>query len=550
MAAKVPTNYPIQNRWLKPVTVALLAALVLAVAVLASTPPTSRDALIHHLAVPKLYLEQGGMVEIPSLPFSYYPSNLGLLYWASLALGSDIAAKYIHFTFALLTAGIVFAYLRNRAGTFYGLLGALILLSTPVVIRLSTMVYVDLGLLFFSSASLLALFQWRRSRYKVKWLLMAAVACGLALGTKYNALISLLLLAFMTGILYVRDPEHRRKRIVGSLAFMSLFCGVTLLVFSPWMIRNYRWTGNPVYPLYQKFFSTQTPSRAASESLSFGPLAFRALVYGERDWQIALLPFRIFFQGKDDDPRYFDARLNPMLLLLLPFAFLKPRSASDPWKLEKWMMLGFAGLFILMAMCTQSVRIRYFLPALTPLALLTVFGVQSLADRFSRRDARLVLGVSVGFFLTLNLYYLMDLYQRVEPLRYLSGALSRSEYLNAKLPTYAPLEFINRHLPDNASVFFILVGNQGYYCDRAYGYDHPPSGATLHNVLKLASSPRDVNDLFKQKGYSHILVSEPRLMRWADTNFTEAEKQLMFGFFREAAHRIYFKNGFGIYELT
>ena len=550
MADKVPSKHTLPERWLKLVALGLLVALTLAVAILAATPPTSRDALIHHLAVPKLYLQHGGMVELPSLPFSYYPSNLGLLYWASLALGSELACKYIHFAFALLTGGIVFLYLKNRAGVFYGLLGALILLSTPVVIRLSTMVYVDLGLLFFSSASLIALFQWRASGYKLKWLLVAGVACGLALGTKYNALISLLLLAFLTIILYVRNPGQHRKGLVQTFAVATLFCGVSLLVFSPWMIRNYKWTGNPVYPLYQKLFSEQKPSETVSESVSFGPLAYRALVYGEKDWEIALLPLRIFFEGKDDDPQYFDARLNPMLLLFLPFAFFKRRAGPDPWRLEKWMMLGFAVLFILIAICTQSARIRYFLPALTPLVLLTVFGVRNLADRFSRRAARFALGVLVGLFLALNLYYLMDLYQRVEPVRYLSGELDREAYLRTKLATYAPLEFINQALPDNAAVFFILAGNQGYYCDRPYGYDHPPSGATFHNILKVAHSPRDVNDRFKDKGYTHILVSEPRLLRWADTNFTEAEKQLMFGFFKNAAHRIYFKNGFGIYELT
>ena len=29
------------------------------------TPPISRDALIHHLAVPKLWLKHGGFYEIP-----------------------------------------------------------------------------------------------------------------------------------------------------------------------------------------------------------------------------------------------------------------------------------------------------------------------------------------------------------------------------------------------------------------------------------------------------------------------------------------------------
>ena len=33
-----------------------------------------------------------------------------------------------------------------------------------------------------------------------------------------------------------------------------LFCAVAMLVFSPWMIRNAIWTGNPIYPLYNRYF--------------------------------------------------------------------------------------------------------------------------------------------------------------------------------------------------------------------------------------------------------------------------------------------------------
>ena len=42
--------------------------------------PISRDALTHHLYLPRLYLQHGGIYEIPDLVFSYYPMNLDLLY--------------------------------------------------------------------------------------------------------------------------------------------------------------------------------------------------------------------------------------------------------------------------------------------------------------------------------------------------------------------------------------------------------------------------------------------------------------------------------------
>ena len=51
-----------------------------AIVILSWVPPISKDALVHHLAVPKIYLRHGTMVELPSMVFSYYPMNLDLLY--------------------------------------------------------------------------------------------------------------------------------------------------------------------------------------------------------------------------------------------------------------------------------------------------------------------------------------------------------------------------------------------------------------------------------------------------------------------------------------
>jgi hypothetical protein len=92
----------------------VLLVLVLSVLVLSAVPPVSRDALTHHLAVPKLWLKSGSMSEIPAVVFSYYPMNLDLLYLIPLYFGNDIIPKYIHFAFALLTAGLIFAFLKDR----------------------------------------------------------------------------------------------------------------------------------------------------------------------------------------------------------------------------------------------------------------------------------------------------------------------------------------------------------------------------------------------------------------------------------------------------
>ena len=127
----------------------LIVGMIIVVVLMASVPPVSRDALVHHLAVAKLYLLHGGIYEIPSLDFSYFPMNLELLYMIPLSLGNDIIPKYMHFLFGLATAGLIFFYLKKRINTIYGLCGSLFFLSIPVIVKLSITVYVDLGLIFF-----------------------------------------------------------------------------------------------------------------------------------------------------------------------------------------------------------------------------------------------------------------------------------------------------------------------------------------------------------------------------------------------------------------
>ena len=77
----------------------MLCGVILSVFILASVPPVSRDALTHHLYIPKLYLQQGHIYEIPNIKFSYYPMNLDLLYMVPLYFKNDIASQIHSFCF-------------------------------------------------------------------------------------------------------------------------------------------------------------------------------------------------------------------------------------------------------------------------------------------------------------------------------------------------------------------------------------------------------------------------------------------------------------------
>lgn len=530
----------------------LLLVLTISIIVLSLVPPVSRDALIHHLALPKLYLKNGGIFEIPFMNFSYYPMNLDLLYVIPLAFGNDIIPKLIHFSFALLTAWLIFHYLRRRINQVYALLGVVFFLSIPIIVKLSTTVYVDLGLVFFSTASLLLILKWIESRFSLKPLIFSAVFCGLALGTKYNGLIVLFLLTLFVPFIRSREPLNDKNTFVKTLGSGILFIFVALLIFSPWMIRNYLWTSNPIFPLYDSWFNPETTiSRNGLD-----PFTIRKVIFHESWWQMVLLPLRVFFEGKDGSPQYFDGRLNPFLLIFPVVAFLKLRNDDSEIRNEKKILLAFSVLYFAFAFFGTNLRIRYLSPMIPPLVILSVYGMKKMIDllgrfhslKMQKIGAIFVFGI-VAFCLYLNAVYVYGQFKEIQPFSFLTGTVGRDEYIQKYRPEYAAMRHINENLPLDARILFIHLGNRGYYCDRAYLFDMQKGVSTLHHIIKNSSSPQEVVSELRRRNITYLLIREDLFKFWVKNNYNEREKILLDELFNNYVKIIYFRKGYGAYRL-
>jgi 4-amino-4-deoxy-L-arabinose transferase-like glycosyltransferase len=561
----------------------LIVAVIGSIIVLSWVPPVSRDALTHHLAVPKLYLQNGGIYEIPAIKFSYYPMNLDLLYIVPLFFGNDIAAKYIHFAFALLTAWLIFRYLAKRLDKVWAMLGVLFFLSLPLIVKLSITVYVDLGLVFFSTASLMGILNWIESRFEFKFLLLSAVCCGLAMGTKYNGLLVFFILTVFIPLAFVskfkhfsnlKKPEFKGDAIkvqLRAIGFGAAFCVIAFLVFSPWMIRNYIWKANPVYPLYNSFFNSPklaeapvqrvnqkvdankvTSPKRKKESSGWGPFAIRKMVYREAWWEIALIPVRIFFQGRDDDPRYFDGKLNPFLLLLPIFAFWQLKTNSESLKVEKKILFFFAALFILYAYLQTDMRIRYIAPAIPPLVILSIFGLYQILNFLSRQwsqgggmRAPITVALLSAVVLILNAPYIIDQFKLVDPFSYISGRLDRDDYITRYRPEYPVISFANTHLAADAKMLAIFMGNRRYYSDRELVFDRN----LFLQIIKKADASNAIRYDLQQRGFSHLLIRYDLFNNWTDKQFSDREKKMLKDFFVRDAKQVLSNNGYGLFEL-
>jgi len=544
--------------WINAFLVLLLMLLIGCTLILSCVPPVSKDALVHHLAVPKLYLKHGGIYEIPSMEFSYYPMNLDLLYMIPLYFKNDIAPKYIHFGFAMLTSWLIFIYLRRRINTVYGLLGVIFFISIPIIIKLSITVYVDLGVIFFSTASLLLILKWIESGFRVRFLILSGVLCGLALGTKYNGLVIFFLLTLFVPFLYSRYTQREKPGFIRPMGYGMLFLVIVLFVFSPWMIRNYHWKKNPIYPLYNSWFnppkatSGKVVSGDAAKNPNRGFFTFRSMVYHETWWQIALLPVRVFFQGKDGDPQYFDGKLNPFLLLLPIFAFYRMR--EDPYNVgkEKKVILAFAILFFGFAFFSIVMRIRYISPIIPPLVILSVFGVKNMigiVDRFGKKNTRqaglAVVCMILTFFFALNVDYIIDQFRYVAPFTYIKGTMSRDEYIERYRPEYPAMRYINKNLPSDALILFIFLGKRGYYCDRRYMLGE---GQLVH-IIRKSNHSQEILLGLKNLGITHLLINNSFFDRWVKDNFEQKKRELLKEFFNRHVKVLFLKSGYGLGRL-
>lgn len=530
----------------------MLLATIGAVLILAAVPPVGKDAMTHHLAVPKLYLTHGGMYEIPNLVFSYYPMNVDLLYLIPLYLGNDIVPKYIHFVFALLTAWMIFWYVRRRLSTPYALLGSVSFLSTPIVLKLSISAYVDLGLIFFSTATLLLLLRWGESGFRLRFLVLSAVACGLAMGTKYNGLITFFLLTLFSAYLYSRFRAGEEGGFVPSLGYATLFFAFALLVFAPWGLRNFLWTHNPIYPLYDGWFNPYTGGGTGWQ----GIFMYRKVMYGEPMWETALIPVRIFFQGQDGIPRYFDGKLNPMLFILPFFAFYRVKEETVSKQREKWLLVSFTVLYLTFAFFYRDMRIRYIAPVIPPLIILAVYGIRNLvgaSQKISNPSWRAVgvMGwvIVVALLLGWNARYVVDQFGYVKPFSYLQGKLTRDQYIERYLLEYPAIQYINKELPPDSQVLFIFVGNRGYYADQKYVNDMHMNRSKFQQIVQRSRTPEDVYQGLREMGISNLLIRYDIFDKWVQSNFTEEERKLMQSFFEKYAKLSFYKYSYGVCDI-
>jgi hypothetical protein len=333
------------------------------------------------------------------------------------------------------------------------------------------------------------------------------------------------------------------------------------------MIRNIVWTGNPIYPLYQNIFQKSEqvdPDKhhappvdeeevgAKTEKIKWTPFNIRSIIYGESKWEIATIPIRVFFQGRDDNPKYFDGILGPWLILFPLGLLIRPRNEKRLLPSVSVFFLTFAVCYLLIVFLKQDMRVRWISPIIPPLVLLSTAGLYRVSEWIGEVQPRLhssknilVLGLTTLCILSTSTPYLQTYYKKVAPLAYLSGKISREDYIVRYRPEYPVIQYANRHLDPSEPVLCVFLGNRGYYFNNPVHF----SGGFIETYVIPFKNEASINEKIRNEGYKYLFINHGLLNRRIKESLSLDQQNMLNKFFTQHLKLIFQYDNHSLYKV-
>ncbi len=274
---------------------ALLAIIPLASLILVATfvppgilwgdEPNGYDVLEYHLELPREWFQTHSTAPTTTNVFSNFPLLVESHYLLAMQLKAGpwagmYLAQLMHLSFFVLTILAIYAFARTRSaegGPKTAVLPTLLIATSPWIALLAPIAYNEGGLLLFGTLALIYSLRALNSDTPMRDMILAGVFTGLACSSKLTAVPTLLVfipLALVVSATIQRawgKPESRNQNdepaitppirhssfgFPSSFGFRhSGFVIAALLTFSPWLLRTYLATGNPVFPELTTLFS-------------------------------------------------------------------------------------------------------------------------------------------------------------------------------------------------------------------------------------------------------------------------------------------------------
>lgn len=446
-------------------------------------PEIANDALAIQLYVAKLFVKNASVSPSFYDLASYRPLLMSVLYATGLLFQNVAIAKLFHwFCGALLVGALAIKVDEVSKSRKLALFFGLMLWLTPTLMNQITTTYIDAGVSLFVFLGFCLLIDGfedlKRSNFFYGGLLL-----GLAVAIRTLSLGAVFAVAVMLGLRLFGCGTKKKVMIAGGCFGLGV-----LMTSAYWFLRDWIYTGNPVYPYLGKLFGT--------EDLSFfSSIYFYGMGLPRSISSFLMIPWDITFK-----PQYFDYHhwVGPFYLAVLPFAGY---AAVKIKKARPYLLFTF--LFTTFWYFTGQ-NVRYLLPTLPVYLVAAAMGASGILihfrqSRWGSRLAKIVACLAITSLLSLTAYHF-----RFQFIPFLGGWSSKI-YLE-KMERTAPItRWINQNLPWNTKILLLDEVHLFYFNrDVALGADWD-----IRTHYSKQRTPAALATALKDGGITHILDAIP-----------------------------------------
>lgn len=201
--------------------------------------PNGYDVVEYHLQIPREWYEAGRIIPLHHNVFSYFPFNVEMHYLLAMNLHGGFwgpwagmyLAQFMHVGFC---AAAVWAIYAVAGGGTRGIVAGALVAAVPWTGLLAPIAYNEGGTLLFASLAI----GWGLRAESWRQFVLAGIFAGFAAAAKLS--VAPLLLAGVPLAVFITRPKY--------FAGCAAYALAAILVLSPWLIRDWKSTGNPVFP--------------------------------------------------------------------------------------------------------------------------------------------------------------------------------------------------------------------------------------------------------------------------------------------------------------
>lgn len=441
-------------------------------------PPVHADSIAYHLPISQFIIDNHKLEVFSCLRYPVFPFNGEMLISLGLLFNEITSQLVLWVVLFVLTVGC-FSEVEKKYAKFGGFIAAILLLSNQLLTLLGSIAYIDLILALFVTAGIIALNNYFKTDKK-SWFYLSALIIGIAAGTKYSALI----FCVVIGVVFIF--KKRWKELFQYAILVGIVC-------SPWYIRNFYYSGNPIWPFMSDVFGYGNIWNKADYVGQF--MNFQS---GSPKDLISFIKLPLYLAHSTDGGAIV---LNPAVWLGYfagLFYFLKKKNSE-------WIFALTVTVFTLFWFLSVNL-VRYYAPNIPLLVIFSALGFMSFFEDFKNRitGKTIIILLVISSLVLAYCFPFRKIYKRgIIP----ANHRDRYAYLTKNLHIYDAAMFA-AGLPDDT--YCLYNENMAFYTkNRIMGDDF--GKARYSDTVKLIKAPDLLHRHLKELKAGFFMINRYRI---------------------------------------